>query len=90
MMLTRDLVGKVVVTLDGFHVGKVEELEISEDWKVQNLVLRLTSDAAREIGIRLSFKPRGIVSTAHVKGVADYITIDVEKAQLKETVKPHK
>lgn len=87
-MFTRDLIGKSVVTLDGLNVGSVEEIEITQDWRAESLVLRLSRDAAKEIGIRFSFKPRGVVSTSLVKGVGDYITLNTDKTNLREALKP--
>lgn len=87
-MLIRELLGKKVVTVDGLDVGVIEDVQVSDDWRVQGLILRLTRVAAKEIGIRLSLRARGVVDTSLVKGIGDYVTVGVERSKLREFVKP--
>lgn len=87
-MLARSLMGKSVLTLDGVHVGEVEDIEISESWKVERLVLRLKREVAKELGIRLALRPRGAVKVELVRGVGDYVTLAVEGGKLKEALEP--
>ncbi|MCC6040290.1 MAG: PRC-barrel domain-containing protein [Thermofilum sp.] len=87
-MLLGSLLGKKVLTLDGVHVGEVEDLEVSESWKVEKLILRLKREVARELGIRLALRPRGAVKVERVRGVGDYITLAVEGSKLREVLEP--
>ncbi|MEM0023065.1 MAG: PRC-barrel domain-containing protein [Thermofilaceae archaeon] len=85
-MRVKNIIGKEVVTEDGVSIGRIEDLEI-ENWVVTKLVLRLSRDAARAIGVRFSLRPRGSVSLTHVKGVGDYVTLSVAASKLSDAVK---
>lgn len=86
-MRVKELLGKEVVTEDGVSIGTVEDLEI-ENWTVSRLILRLNRDAAKAIGVRLAFRPRGSVSTSYVKGVGDYVTLSIFWVKLGEALRP--
>jgi len=87
-MLARSLLGKKVLTLDGVHIGEVEDLEISGSWSVKKLVLRLRREVAKELGMRLALRPRGAVKVEYIRGVSDYITLAVEGGKLREALEP--
>jgi hypothetical protein len=87
-MLAGSLLKKKVLTLDGVHVGEVEDLEISESWKVEKLVLRIKREVAKELGMRLALRPRGAVKVELIRGVGDYVTLAVEGGKLKEALEP--
>lgn len=86
-MRVKELIGKEVVTEDGVRIGTVEDLEI-ENWAVTRLILRLSRDAAKTIGVRLALRPRGSVSPSYVKGVGDYVTLSIPASKLNEALKP--
>ncbi|MCS7104422.1 MAG: PRC-barrel domain-containing protein [Thermofilaceae archaeon] len=85
-MRIKEIIGKEVLTEDGVSVGSVEDLEV-ENWTVSKLVLRLNRDAAKNLGSRFSLRPKGSVSPSFVKGVGDYITLNVSFNQIKESIK---
>jgi sporulation protein YlmC with PRC-barrel domain len=61
MVSLKSLLGKEVITSDGVYVGEVVDVEISEDWRVAKLIVRLERDAAKALGSRLALRPRGAV-----------------------------
>ncbi len=86
MVSLKSLLGKEVITSDGVYVGEVVDVEISEDWRVAKLIVRLERDAAKALGSRLALRPRGAVDVSKVKGLGDYVTLSVNFSELKEAV----
>ena len=84
MVSLKSLLGKEVITSDGVYVGEVVDVEISEDWRVAKLIVRLERDAAKALGSRLVLRPRGAVDVSKVKGLGDYVTLSVSFSELKE------
>ncbi len=86
-MKAKELIGQKVVGLDGTSIGEVYDLEIDDRWKVVSLVIRLEKDVAKKMGFRLSFRPKGAVSTDLVKGMKDFITIEAEGEELIKAIR---
>ena len=84
MVSLKSVLGKKVITSDGVYVGEVVDAEVSEDWRVVKLVVKLNRDAAKALGSRIAFRPRGAIDVLKVKGLGDYVTLSVSLAELKE------
>ncbi len=86
-MRAKELIGQKVVGLDGTSVGEISDLEIDNNWKVVSLIIRLERDVAKRMGFKLSFRPKGIVTTELVKGTKDFITLEAEGEELIKAIK---
>jgi len=84
MVSLKSLLGKEVITSDGIYVGEVVDVDVSEDWRVIRLVVRLKRDAAKALGSRMALRPRGAIDVSKVKGLGDYVTLNVNFSELKE------
>ncbi len=74
-MLAKEVIGKEVVTRDGGLVGRVLDLELTEDWRVSRLILSLRREAARSAGARFPLRPKSAVEISAVAGVGDLVTL---------------
>ncbi|RLG47174.1 MAG: hypothetical protein DRO06_03250 [Thermoproteota archaeon] len=89
-MRLSDLLGKEVVTSDGFKLGKVEDLLVDEEgWKVTDLVVSLTRQSAKAVGLRKilgSVKVALPVETA--SGIGDVVTLSKPIEEVKPELRP--
>ncbi len=81
-MKAKDVIGQRVIASDGSSVGEVVDLLITDDWKVEYLVVRLERDVAKAVGFRFSIRPKGLVPVSLVRGFKDYITLGAEGEEL--------
>ncbi len=87
-MRASEVLKKDVVTSDGARVGRVVDLEI-RGWRVDGLIVQLSSETAQAAGMRkLLRRPKAVVSTEHVSGVRDVISLSLKLDELAELIKP--
>ena len=84
MVSLKSLLGKGVITSDGVYVGEVIDVDVSEDWRVVKLVVKLKRDAPKSLGSRMALRRRGAIDVSKVKGLGDYVTLSVSFSELKE------
>ena len=74
-MRAREVLGKKVVTRDGGLVGRVADLELTDDWRVPRLILSLRREAARSAGARFPLRPKSAIKSSAVAGVGEFVTL---------------
>ena len=89
-MKLSDLLGKEVVTSDGFKLGEVDDVLVDEgEWRVTDLVVSLTRQSARAVGLR---KILGSVKVAlpvgMTSGIGDVVTLSRSLEEVKPELRP--
>ena len=86
-MKAREVIGQKVIASDGSSIGEVVDLLISDDWRVDYLVVRLEREVAKAVGFRFSLRPKGLIPVSLIKGFKDYITLGAEGEELLRQIK---
>ncbi len=88
-MRARELIGKGVVTTDGFLLGKVSDLIIDlGEWRVVELVVSLSGQAARQLSLKKFIgSPKVALPVGHVSGIRDVISLSADTASLKSALR---
>jgi sporulation protein YlmC with PRC-barrel domain len=78
--------GKLVITKDAFNVGKISEAVMDDDWKITHIQVKLTKEAAQEIGLKKPYLGHVTVClpTHYVRSIGDVITLSRNRSELKE------
>ena len=85
-MKTSEMVGKKVVDLNGFLIGKVKDVTFDEkSWQVQSLDLQLETKVAQEFNLKKPLRSTQVsLVVEHVQGIGDGITLKISKDKLME------
>jgi sporulation protein YlmC with PRC-barrel domain len=87
-MLTDEIIGKEVVGLSGYDLGKVSNVQIDEkQWKVVALEIHLDKDVAEEHRLRHRFRrTKVLINVEHVQGVGDRVVLKGSREDLLKLV----
>ncbi len=87
-MLTDEIIGKEVVGLSGYDLGKVSNVQIDEKlWKVVALEIHLDKDVAEEHRLRHRFRrTKVLINVEHVQGVGDRVVLRGSREDLLKLV----
>lgn len=83
-MLTDEIIGKEVVGLSGYDLGKISNVQVDEKaWKVVALEIHLDKDVAEEHRLRHRFrKTKVLISVEHIQGIGDRVVLAGSKEDL--------
>jgi len=87
-MLADEIIGKEVVGLSGYDLGKVSNLQVDErQWKVVALEIHLDKDVAEEHRLRHRFRrTKVLINVEHVQGVGDRVVLKGSREDLLKLV----
>jgi sporulation protein YlmC with PRC-barrel domain len=87
-MLADEIIGKQVVGLSGYDLGKVSNVEVDEKtWKVIALEIHLDKDVAEEHRLRHRFrKTKVLINVDHVQGIGDRVVLTGSREDLLKLV----
>jgi len=87
-MLADEIIGKQVVGLSGYDLGKVSNVEVDEKtWKVVALEIHLDKDVAEEHRLRHRFrKTKVLINVDHVQGIGDRVVLTGSREDLLKLV----
>ena len=87
-MLADEIIGKEVVGLSRYDLGKVSNLEVDEkQWKVVALEIHLDKDVAEEHRLRHRFRrTKVLINVEHVQGIGDRVVLRGSREDLLKLV----
>ncbi len=80
MVAVHELKGKQVYGKRGIIVGKIEDVEVDNNWQVQALDVRMNDDVAKVLGEKADFMKKKVVALpANMLGpIGDNVTLKQE------------
>jgi len=81
-MRAKEILREKVVALDGEFIGEVEDLELSDEWRVEWLIVSLERSVAKKMGSKFGFRAKGRIPVDIVKGTKNYVTLSLEGDEL--------
>lgn len=87
-MYLRTLLGKNVIDSAAARIGKVDDLVIDEtQWKANQLVIKLESTVAEELGIKKMLRATKIhVPVSIISAAGDVVTLIYKKSELDQVI----
>jgi sporulation protein YlmC with PRC-barrel domain len=88
MVSKDDLLGKTVIGATGNYIGDVSDIDIDSDtWKVTHLHVKLSDQAAKEFGVKKSFKSSIVrMPTSYVENIGVLIKLNQSDIDLKKVL----
>jgi sporulation protein YlmC with PRC-barrel domain len=83
-MFTQEIIGKEVVGLSGYDLGKVSDVQLDEKtWRIVALEVHLDKDVAEEHRLRHRFrKTMVLINVEHVQGIGDRVVLKGSREDL--------
>ncbi len=83
-----NLLDKKIIGTDGYFVGDMKGLEAdTSDWKITHLRVKLSDQAAEEMGFKrmLRRSPMVCIPVSYISAVGDIVTVNKSAAELKSS-----
>jgi sporulation protein YlmC with PRC-barrel domain len=82
-----ELLGKTVLGAAGNYIGEITNIDIDSNWQITYLHIKLSSDAAKEFGLKKTLTIK--IPTSFVNHIGVIIRLNRSLKDLKNTLHPY-